>query len=327
MLLILTNSQDATADYLNSVLEQSGVPVLRLDTDTLLSKTVVSYRPGEPTLCFDGQCYKPADIHNIWYRRPERLKSDRFDDSPDAEYILDEWAEGIEAFLAHIPNPRWMNHPSSNALASHKLEQLSVARSIGFRVPESVVTQDEATLRDFFRQHGGQIIVKPMASGYIERPADKSDSLIYTNKVRPADLDDLAELSWCPTFFQRYVIKSCDVRITVVDDAFHAVELAAKDADGTQRCDIRRNNMADVEYREITLPIAIHDKLSRMMTHYKLRFAAIDMVVATTGEWFFLEVNPNGQWAWLDLEGSTNIAASFLKAFSSGYATGDGVNS
>jgi len=140
-------------------------------------------------------------------------------------------------------------------------------------------------------------------------------------------LDDLAELSSCPTFFQQLVNKSSDVRITVVDGEYHAVELIAKDADGTQRCDIRRNNMADVEYREITLPTAIHEKVSRMMSHYNLRFAAIDMVVATTGEWYFLEVNPNGQWAWLDLDGNSNIAGSFVKAFSSELPSSGGVKS
>jgi len=30
----------------------------------------------------------------------------------------------------------------------------------------------------------------------------------------------------------------------------------------------------------------------------------------------FFEVNPNGQWAWLDLSGGMNIAASFVKTFS-----------
>lgn len=317
MLLVLTNSQDATANYLIPVLEQSGIRSIRLDTDTLVSRTSVSYRAGQLTICFDGSSYTPADFHNVWYRRPQRLKSPHFDDSPDAKYVLDEWAEAIEGFLAHIPKRRWMNHPPFNALASHKLEQLSTAQSLGFRIPESLVTQDEGTLREFFRQHNGRIIVKPMASGYIERPSEDADSLIYTNPVQLTDLDDLTDLASCPTLFQRFIDKTSDVRITVVDNACHAVELIGKTADGLQRCDIRRDNMENVDYREFALPRAVHENVRRLMDHYALRFAAIDMVVDADGEWFFLEVNPNGQWAWLDLEGVTNIASSFVTAFSS----------
>jgi hypothetical protein len=31
-------------------------------------------------------------------------------------------------------------------------------------------------------------------------------------------------------------------------------------------------------------------------------------------KWVFFEVNPNGQWAWLDLEGVTDIASLLLKS-------------
>jgi len=100
-----------------------------------------------------------------------------------------------------------------------------------------------------------------------------------------------------------------------MDSEIHAVELLASDKPGEQRCDIRRNNMADVTYREISLPESIEDRICKLMAHYGLRFAAIDMAVSTNGEWYFFEVNPNGQWAWLDITGGMNIASSFVKAF------------
>jgi glutathione synthase/RimK-type ligase-like ATP-grasp enzyme len=76
------------------------------------------------------------------------------------------------------------------------------------------------------------------------------------------------------------------------------------------------NNMDDVAYRPIRLPIEIREHLKNLLRQYELRFAAIDMAVTTKGEWVFFEVNPNGQWAWLDLAGVTNIAASFIDRFS-----------
>jgi glutathione synthase/RimK-type ligase-like ATP-grasp enzyme len=208
-----------------------------------------------------------------------------------------------------------MNHPSVNAACSHKLEQLSTALALGFAIPDTLLTQDAAELREFFARHGGQIITKPLARGYVERAAKEPDTLIYTNVVPPDHLFNLDDLAACPTLFQELIDKKCDVRITAVEGDLHAVELLAKDDEGRQRCDIRRNNMMDVAYRPIRIPDAIAGLLHRLLDHYALRFAAIDMVVSGKGEWYYLETNPNGQWAWLDLAGVTRIGESFVRAF------------
>lgn len=315
MLLILTNSQDATADYLASFLEQNELPLIRLDTDCLLPGVRVGYSQSRVWLALNGSTYTPDEITHVWYRRPQALKDAALESSPEGKYTLSEWAECLEGFLAHIPVTRWMNHPTVNALASHKLEQLSRAEELGLRVPETLLTQDEEELRAFHKTCNQRIIVKPLAGGYVERSKEEVDTLIYTNRVSPEEIANLEDLVTCPTFFQQYVEKSADVRITVVDDDLHAVTLKAADPDGSQRCDIRRNNMADVRYENIELPNEIRSKLIELVRFYELRFGAIDMVIDVEGNWYFLEINPNGQWAWLDLAGATNIAFSFLASF------------
>jgi glutathione synthase/RimK-type ligase-like ATP-grasp enzyme len=318
MLFILTNSQDATVSFLIPALEKSGLPFVRLDTDQVLRSAAFEFHAGLPRLRLNGSWHEPARISHIWYRRPEELKDAGFDDSPEGKYTRAEWAEFFENFFAHVPKERWMNHPSANAGASRKLEQLSTAAQFGIKIPDSLVTQEPEELRAFYAKHGGRVIAKPLSTGYIERGKGEADSLIYTNRLRPTDMERLEELSVCPTLFQEFVQKDYDVRITVVDSELTAVKLIAKEADGTQRCDIRRNNMVDVNYSEIDLPEQVASGIWKLMKNYRLRFAAIDMVVSHSGEWFFLEINPNGQWAWIDPEAGTDIAASFVKAFSVG---------
>ena len=315
MLLILTNSHDATADYLVTVMDQHGINYLRFDTDTCISRSSFKFEEGQPFLQFDGVWYQPDQFMNVWYRRPERLKHGPVDDSPEGKLILDEWAEALEGFFANIHLTKWMNHPSCNVAASHKIEQLTRAKRFGFSVPETLVTQDGGKLRDFFARHNEMVIVKPMAGGHVERPEGETDTLIYTNRVSADQLANLEDLASCPTLFQQLIEKSGDVRITVVGKSIHAVELIAKEPDGSQRCDIRRNNMDDVSYRAVTLPQAVTASVERLMNHYNLRYAAIDMAIGKDGKWYFFEVNPNGQWAWLDLAGGMNIASSFVKEF------------
>lgn len=316
MLFILTNSQDVTASFLIPALEKSGMPFIRFDTDSVLRNAVFQFSIGIPRLQLNGSWYEPRQISNIWYRRPEEFRSDRFDDTPEGKYARAEWTEFFENFFAHVPKERWMNHPSANASASRKLEQLSTACQFGMKVPDTLVTQEPEELKAFYAKHGGRLIVKPLSSGYVERGKEEADSLIYTNQLRLADLEKLDDLATCPTLFQEFIQKDYDVRITVVDTELTAVKLEAKETDGTQRCDIRRNNMAGVEHSVIDLPEHVVAGIWKLVKKYGLRFAAIDMVVSLVGEWLFLEINPNGQWAWIDQVAETNITASFVKAFS-----------
>jgi hypothetical protein len=71
--------------------------------------------------------------------------------------------------------------------------------------------------------------------------------------------------------------------------------------------------MTDVAYSEIELPSEVALSVKRLMRRYGLRFAAIDMAIDLDGKWVFFEVNPNGQWAWLDLSAGLNIARSFIE--------------
>lgn len=316
MLLILTSAGDATADYLASRLEGKSIRYVRIDTDTLLSDVTIAYSVAKPKLFFRGMELLPGDISNIWYRRPETLRDDRYSEPGEEKFALSEWGAAIDGFFAHVPLDLWMNHPASNYKASNKLEQLTSANAVGLQVPDTLVTQDPQALRDFFESHHGRVITKPLYQGYVEY-ADKNDALIYTNQVSWSDLTKLDDLAQCPTFFQQCIAKQADYRITFVDGEFHTSELLALDDGGVQRCDIRRNNMDDVSARAINLPQQIEEKLRLMMKQYGLRFGAIDMALSTEGEWIFFEVNPNGQWAWQDIAWNFDIASSFIRSFGS----------
>ena len=343
MLLILSNTRDATADYLAGVLTRHGLDHVRLDTDAVLGGAQVHFDlEGGARLRLAGRWLTPSAVSTIWYRRPERLRlpsgvpaatARDAAESPEERLLLDEWSEALEGFLRHVPAWRWMNHPSSNVAASHKLEQLTTAGRYGLRVPRSLVTQDPSALRAFFRRCGGRVIVKPLATGYVDRHAQSGDagahgsharapepvdSLIYTNELAEEHLRDLLDLHACPTLFQERVDKLSDVRIIIVDGDVHAVEMFAPDEDGKQRCDVRRDNMEHVVYREVSLPDQVELGLRRMTARYRLRFAAVDMAITPDGGWTFFEINPNGQWAWLDLAGATSVAGSFVRAFRAG---------
>ena len=72
--------------------------------------------------------------------------------------------------------------------------------------------------------------------------------------------------------------------------------------------------MADVVYRRTALPRPIESRIRRILKSYGLRFAAIDMLRDFHGQYYFLEINPNGQWAWLDMAGVTNSRDALIRS-------------
>lgn len=314
--LILTASDDATADYVCERLIRTSFRFLRLDTDKSTSSLRVGYDLGGPQLITAEHRIKPGDINAVWFRRPGMVQAGQELQGALRDHCIEEWSEAIEGFLSHIPVPCWINHPSSNAGASHKLEQLTRAKGIGLRIPRSLVTQDPNEAREFWRACGESIIVKPLSGGYLPGAPADGPLLIYTNAVSSSDIAGLSAVRQCPTFFQERVDKSEDVRVSVIDNNVIAVGMRVSDEQGRQRLDIRRNEMEDVTYSHLEVPQEVLGKLRSLTQSYGLRFAAIDMAITTAGDWCFFELNPNGQWAWLDFEAGTDIGKVLLEAFS-----------
>jgi glutathione synthase/RimK-type ligase-like ATP-grasp enzyme len=315
MLLILTSSADATATYLANRLSMSRVPFVRIDTDTCVDKVRIRYTVKEgPTLEVSGTTLRAADVTALWLRRPREIAILIDRDRAERAHVADEWADAVEGFLAHVAVDRWMNHPTHNMRASHKVEQLTRAAAMGLGVPKTLVTSSQDDLRAFWHEHDGRVITKPLSGGYLERPNGTVGS-IYTNRVLRTHIET-EPLVPCPTLVQEEIDKEYDVRVTIIDDRITAVALR-RVIDGAQIIDIRRDNMENVEYVRCDIPVEVEIALRRVVRSYELRFAAIDFAVTPTGEWVFFEINPNGQWAWLDIAGATTLWLDFVHAFSS----------
>jgi hypothetical protein len=317
MIIVFSNSLDVTADYVCSRLDQSQLQYVRLDTDHLVEKAELLYKCNIFSLSIDHQVLKLDDINCVWCRRPQSLKPQcnlSFEKSEQV-HTISEWNASIEGFLAHIPVDLWINHPSNNALAVSKLEQLSRANKIGLKIPETLVTQSFEEAMQFWKECRGSVIVKPISHGYLERHNPKEDTLIFTNQVTLEQLNrNQGLLTLCPTLFQKKAEKKFDVRINIIDNEAIAVAIYASEQIELQAIDIRRNNMKNVRYELIDLPYSIKNKVLELCNSYNLRFAAVDMAFTKESDWIFFEINPNGQWAWLDLEGITDIASSLLKS-------------
>ena len=122
----------------------------------------------------------------------------------------------------------------------------------------------------------------------------------YTEPVRPRDLLHVEDLRLCPLLVQPYVPKRLELRVTVVG---HQVFAAAIDSQATNhtRLDWRRYDDAGTPIAPFALPGEVANRCRALVHELGLRYGAIDLVLTPDDRFVFLEINPNGQYLWIEL--------------------------
>jgi glutathione synthase/RimK-type ligase-like ATP-grasp enzyme len=191
---------------------------------------------------------------------------------------------------------RWMSHPASIWLAEFKPYQLEVAAGIGIPIPRTIVTNDPVSIRRAFGEFAG-MIVKPTRTGYFV--SNGVEQSIYTSQVLKEYLEELESARFSPAIYQELIPKRHDIRVTIVGTDIFAAAIDSQ-ADLTANIDWRRTDDPALTHFRHELPQALKELLLRFMGQLQLTFGAIDLVQKPNGEYIFLEVNPSGQWLWID---------------------------
>lgn len=76
----------------------------------------------------------------------------------------------------------------------------------------------------------------------------------------------------------------------------------------------------EVENEIFELPELVEAALQRMMRSFEINFASIDMIVTPKEEFVFLDLNPNGQWLWLEEEIGLPLVATMADLLMTEYS-------
>ncbi len=98
---------------------------------------------------------------------------------------------------------------------------------------------------------------------------------------------------------QPYIEKQFEVRVTCVGTKLFACRIDSQASDQT-RVDWRHYGSHHVNHVPWSLPPGLADRIIRFMSYCRLAYGAIDLIVSPTGQIVFLEVNPSGQYLWLE---------------------------
>ena len=298
MILLVTRRDDLTADFLIERLLAREVPYLRFDVDHYLDDVFLSaefdrYGARGRVITPQGSAELSA-IRGVWYRRAMAPPLAHLAmGAADRAFAMREARHFLEGVLGATP-ALWVNPWQAVHVWERKQAQLPVAAACGLRVPRTIISSDSAALSAFA---GGEVVVaKAIAQGFHETEAGVES--IYTHAVPHERLCDATAARLCPTLLQERLAKVADIRLTAVGRREYAARLDAELPDGI---DWRRPGTA-VRYSPVVPPKHVSAAVQAILERTSLRYGAFDFALMPDGEWVFLEVNPAGEFAWIEEE-------------------------
>jgi len=294
--LIITNRTDQTADWLILELERRGTTYARFNTeDYPVAASLIWTSDGRAALGWRDKVIDLSTVTAVWYRRPVPPDLSMWTTPERGRWALGESRAALEG-VWRTQDALWVNHPDDNRTAGAKLEQLRRARSLGFTVPPTLVTNDAVSVRAFSAACGDQgVVCKPIEEGLLDLGDD--EKVFFTSRFELAADDALDDFGPEPYLFQQFVPKHYDVRVNVIGDNVFATRIESQVTEKGQTDWRRAGSDATHAVEEFAPETA---ELCLALTRsYRLEFAAIDLAYTTDGYVFF-EINPNGQWAWVE---------------------------
>jgi glutathione synthase/RimK-type ligase-like ATP-grasp enzyme len=303
MILIVTAPTDPHADAVEGELDRRGASYVRFDPADFPTKASLDVRLGATGLrrvlrTRETQIDLDA-VTAVWFRRPGPSRPDQHLTGWVAGLVAHEstmmmadlW-ETLEVFAMPAPRPVVLR-------AQYKLRQLQLAAELGFELPDTSIGNDPDALLAMFDTHGGRLVTKQIGPTQLGETPDGDPALRYTEPVRHRDLVHASGLRLCPMIVQAYVPKALELRVTVVGARVFAAAIDSQRANHT-RHDWRRYDDANTLTRRFDLPDEVAARCVALTRRLGLCYGAIDLVLTPEGRYVFLEINPSGQYRWIE---------------------------
>jgi len=306
-ILIITHSDDnESVALVSEAVARRGGHTIRFDTDRYPTEVLLTAYYGASgsggderlTLTNKEGEFDLREVTAVWHRRLNfgaRLPATL--DKQLRHASLGEVSAAAHGMLASLKAFR-VDHVRHIRHAENKQLQLQAARELGLDTPRTLTTNDPAAVRVFAKSCEGGMVTKMLSSFAVYD--EGKELVVFTNPVKPEDLADLSGLSLCPVTFQELLPKSLELRVTVVG---HRVLSASLDSKVSARAahDWRRDGLRMVQdWRPYQLPLEVEEKILRLMDYFSLNYGAIDIILTPDGRHVFLELNPSGEFFWLE---------------------------
>ena len=301
--LIVTRSDDNDCvPRVVKALRHRGAMPVRFDTDRFPTETRLSIRYDGPDervqLATPEAEVDLAQASAVWHRRLAFGK--RISESMESQMRDACIQESRATAMGLIASLRafHLDREASIRSAQHKPLQLSVARELGLETPRTLITNDPRAVREFVADCPGGVVAKMLSSFAIRE--NGHEKVVFTTPLKPSDLERMNGLELSPMTFQERVPKALELRVTVVGERVLSAAVDSNAMTGAEADWRRRGEALEMAWQPHAMPPDIERRVSRFMDSFGLNYGALDFILTPDGRWVFLEINPVGEYFWLD---------------------------
>ncbi|HLN99298.1 MAG TPA: hypothetical protein VK208_12630 [Pyrinomonadaceae bacterium] len=291
MILIVTIRDDLHALSVQRVLAKRGYSNChvfecdRISAEHFVQWTVTPERELGILRKGDGTEINVAEIDLIWWRRiyANQDLDEGMDDSKQLSLINNDCRGALNGILSACFNGKWVSDPQATDRACDKVYQLSVARQVGFRIPETLITQSLEDVTRFCQRLDGRVIVKPVVG--------VAGPLLFTQYIGDPGRLDPRSYRVCPAVYQEYIPGTRHIRLNCFGDRSFAASIETSELDW-------RPNL-NVPITSWPVPSSLHKQVRAVLDRLGLEMGIVDIKETPEGEFVWLEVNPQGQFLFL----------------------------
>lgn len=238
------------------------------------------------SLCSSGGRIPTSSIDAIWWRRANAHQLGAATLEPLHEDLIhNDCRFALRGILLTDFRGAWISTPHATEYADNKLVQMRTALKAGFRLPRTLVSNDPGAIRDFCGALENQVVVKAVhgtrLAGGIPARNVTAEALASDDSLRV-----------CPTIYQEHVRGRFHIRAHVFGDQVHAAMLESG------RLDWRLDLTTPMACW--TPPATLCAQLREVVCQLGLRMGIVDMKLTEEGEPVWLEINPQGQFLFVE---------------------------
>jgi hypothetical protein len=305
--IIFGEASDIHIKTVISKLDQGTIPLI-IDLSKFGKEFVATYENSDKGMKISirdktGNIFDFSKVKYVWWRRPQPFSPVKHLNKKLAGYAIREMNCFWGGILASLNEAVWFNDFDNHRCMDRKINQLNLAYKIGFVVPATCITSDSIMANNFIEKHK-EVIFKSFAGS--------EDFWQPTRLFKEGYGKYLDTLINCPVIFQEFIDSIGEYRVTVIaDNIFTALK---KTTNSRYKYDKRID--LSLKYEKANLPSEIESKLFEFMKQAGLKYGAFDLIHSKSGEVYFIEINPAGQFIHIENETAMPISGCLANCFS-----------
>lgn len=296
MIILATNKHDGSTNDVIDWLLGKNATVIRVDEDNPVQslKLATGAQQAGAYIKVCDQKIDLNDIQALWHRKgngffvestpPASVKIPDFD---LAHKLNEEWRIAREYLYFLLGQKKTLGNYFEKRV--NKLIVQHLAQAAGLKIPQSFIlnTKEAALNIDI------ETITKAIAE-IATIPLGNQQFSAYTTELSQDFLRSLPE-QFFPALMQEKIEKKYELRVFYLDGKCYSMAIFSQ-LDQQTQADFRVYNMnkpnRTVPYQ---LPQDIEHKVQKLMQSLELNTGSLDFIVNPSNEFYFLEVNPVGQ--------------------------------